>query len=454
MIANNTFQVQKQFKCSSCGGELKLISKRTQYVGCPYCGAVAEANSLAYKVIAKMDAPSKFPIYSFVKLGMIGVFEGVKYQVIGRTRFRMDYKEYWKDDSGSGYSNEVWYYDEWQLLGENFTYFYLIEDKEGFKISKMFYPAYPNLPKGNHLRSFDKNSEKQINEYGSVKVIYFEGEATYEVKVGNQHDFALYKAGWGAQAYVVESRIGKGGETKEISFYQENAFSPENCLNAFAEDTHLKQFYEGFERTKKSRRIFRRSYAAICVIFFFMMFFSFAEDDVFSKQVKLSEYKVTKQTDSLTDFQYVTDFFELKEVGKVYSLDVSVTMPDNMDSYTEMEVIDSKGNVINELVGNFYRASGDEAWSEGGESGVEHWEENETNFNEVYQLDSAGKYQVKLNVQVSKLYPDEISYSIRVSKTTLTRYYTLGFILSMCFALFGSRSPKVFKELRKFQKKK
>ena len=451
MIANSTFQVQKQFKCSSCGGELQLISKRTKFVGCPHCGSVADANSTAYKVIAKMDKPSNYPTYSFLRLGMIGTFDGVKYKIIGRTRFRMDYKEYWSDDSGSGYSNEVWHYDEWQLLGENFTFFYLIEDIEGFKISDMIYPAYPNLPKGTSIKSFESNSEKKINEYGTVKVIYFEGEATYEVKVGNLHNFALYKGGY-QQSFVVETRLNGRGEAKEVSFYKEKYLAPAKCLEFFAEDERVKDFYSVFNQKKKQRKIFRISYTLICLVFFFMAFFSLVENDIFVQDMPLTNYKETQRTDSLTEYQFYTDYFEMKEIGKVYNLNVNVVMPDNMDGYTEIEVQDSKGNVINEIVGNFYRASGDEAWSEGGESGVEHWEENETSFNEVYQLDSAGKYRVKMITQISKHYPESVQYTVRVSETTLTRYYLLGFFISLLFAIFGNRAPDLLKELRKMPK--
>jgi hypothetical protein len=452
MTTNSTFQVQKQFKCSGCGGELQLMSKRTKFVGCPYCGSVADANSLAYKVIAKMEKPSNFPAYSFIRLGMIGTFQGVKYKVIGRTRFRMDYKEYWSDDSGSGYSNEVWYYDEWQLLGENFTFFYLVEDIEGFKISEMFYPAYPNLPKGNFLKSFDSNSQKQIKEYGTVKVTYFEGEATYQVKVGNLHQFAIYGGGF-QQSFVVETRLGAGNEPKEISFYKEKPFAPAKCLEAFAEDERVKDFYSVFNQKKKARKTFRIAYTLICIVFFFMAFFSLVENDVFTQDMTLSNYKETQKTDSLTEYQLLTDFFELKDVGKVYNLNVNVTMPDNMDSYTEIEVQDSKGSVVNEVVGNFYRASGDESWSEGGESGVEHWEENETSFNEVYQLDSAGKYRIRMVAQISKQYPESVQYAVRVSETTLTRYYLVGFFIALLFVIFGNRSPNLLKELRKMSGK-
>ncbi len=443
---SDTFKVHKQFKCKSCGGELRLINKRTRFVGCPYCGAVADANTQAYKVIAQMEKPSVFPPYTFLRIGMIGSFEGTKYQIIGRTRFTSSYKEFWEEEGEKGYSDERWEYDEWQLLGEDFTYFYIIEDKEGFKSSHVFYPSFPNLPKGDFIQNFNTNKQQRVHEYGSSRIIYFEGEATYEVKVGNNHAFAMYKSG--KDCYEVETRLPKR-EEKEISFYKEKSYKVDEILDAFGEDEKLKTFKHSFETLKRSRRVVRLMYTAATIVCFFLMFFSIAETDVFTQDFKLSDYKMVSQTDSMTEYVIYSNFFELKDVERVHGFNLTVNMPDNMDSYTEITVQDEKKNVVNELAGNFYRASGDEAWSEDGESGVEHWEESEIALNELYKLDSAGRYQVKINVQLSQNQPEQVLYTLHVTRTDLSRYYTIGFFIFWFMAIFASRKPNVLKELKK-----
>ena len=436
-----TFQTQKQFKCNGCGGEISLISKRTNFVGCPYCGAVTDTQSVAYKVIANMEKPSYFTPYTFLKVGMIGTFEGKQHKIIGRTRFNSNYKEYWSDDEGSGYSDETWQYDEWQLLGEDFTYFYLIEDAEGFEFSHVFYPKYPNLPNGNNIKAFLTNSSQRLDEYGSTKIIYFEGEATYQVKVGNTHNFAMYKKG--KDKYEVETRLAdNSNQLNEISFYREEHHSPEEILEAFKNDESVVSFAEVFEKERKSRRIVRRMYTAACVICFFMLFFSIGEQNILNQNFTMADYKVVNKNDSLIEYEIYSDFFELKDVGRVHGFRLSVEMPDNMDSYTEIEINDDKGDAVNDLVGNFYRSSGYDG---------ESWTEDDVAMEEYYDLDSAGRYQVKMNVQLlpSQNYPQDIKYTLAVYRTDLSRYYLMGFSFFMILAIFTNRPPKVLKEVKK-----
>ncbi|TAH19144.1 MAG: hypothetical protein EAZ08_09730 [Cytophagales bacterium] len=435
-----TFQTQKQFKCNGCGGEISLISKRTNFVGCQYCGAVTDTQSLAYKVITKVESPTDFPPYTFLKVGMIGIFEGKQYKIIGRTRFSSYYKEYWADDDGSGYSDEVWQYDEWQLLGEDFTYFYLIEDSEGFESSHFFYPKYPNLPNGSNIKNFSTNATQRLDEYGSTKIIYFEGEATYQVKIGSTHYFGMYKKG--KDKYEVETRLEDSNQLKEISFYVEKHHAPEEILEAFKNDESVTSFAQSFEQKQGSRKVVRMMYLATCIICFLMAFLSLGEENVINQNFKLSDYKVLNQNDSLVEYEVFSDFFTLTDTGRVYGFMLSVEMPDNMDSYTEIEINDDKGELVNDLVGNFYRSSGTD--------GGENWTEDVTSVEEYYKLDSIGRFQVKMNVQLlpTQNYPQDIKYTLKVYRTDLSRYYLAGFFFFMILAIF-TKPPKVLKEIRK-----
>src|SRR3712207_130113 len=125
------FQSVQQFKCVNCAGELNIINTRTRYIGCQYCGSVLDARSPAHEVITRLNAPAQFPPHSFIKLGMTAIFNGKKHQVLGRTRWKSEYQERWSEEGETGYSSEQWEYDEWVLMSENRTYFYLIEDAEG-----------------------------------------------------------------------------------------------------------------------------------------------------------------------------------------------------------------------------------------------------------------------------------------------------------------------------------
>lgn len=220
-----------QFKCQSCGGGLELSSKRTKYVSCPYCGSVADASTDAYKILTKGVSPDKFKPRSFIKLGMLGDFDGKEYKVIGRTCWRNDYKEYWAEDGETGYSDEKWTFDEWILIGEDGSYMSIIEDDERFAFAESIIPKYPSIPEGTEMLDFHFNEMQRVVEYGDSEILYFEGESTYLVKPGNVVKFSQYK---GEDAdYIAEWRFFENGEIKEVEFFAETKIFGNELKKAF-----------------------------------------------------------------------------------------------------------------------------------------------------------------------------------------------------------------------------
>ncbi len=220
----------RQFKCKNCGGELQLQNKRSQYVACPYCGSVADSSSEAYKVLTKMDKPSKFPPMRFIRIGMEGTFNGKMHHVIGRTRRRNTYREYWVENGETGYSDEVWIFDEWLLISEDATYFTLVEDEEGFTVVNSITPRYPSLPQGERMQDFYSGKQKRVQEYGNTEILYYEGESTYLVQAGDKSSFSEYSGG--GSSYSAEWRH-KEGVLKEIEFFKETPISNNEVLEAF-----------------------------------------------------------------------------------------------------------------------------------------------------------------------------------------------------------------------------
>ena len=145
----------KQFNCTNCGSALEVLHPRAKYISCQYCGSVLDTNSEDHQILKALDPPKKHKPLSFIRLGQTANFDGMKHQVIARTRWRMKYKEYWYEEGDSGYSDEIWIYDEWLLMAEDRTYFYLVEDKEGFHIVEDIVPHHPVLLpfKMNDIRS-------------------------------------------------------------------------------------------------------------------------------------------------------------------------------------------------------------------------------------------------------------------------------------------------------------
>ncbi len=233
----------RQFKCPSCGGQLELQNARTKYVACPYCGSVADASSDAYKVLTEGLHPEKFKTRSFLKLGMTGVFDGKTYKIIGRTAWKSDYYEYWSEDGESGYSHEIWTYDEWLLINEDGIYKTILEDDEGYKTAVSYIPKYPYIANDTSRgKNFDSGRKVRIKEYGKSEILYFEGESTYLVKPGDSVKFSMY--GNSTFQYSAEWRYDEIGNMKEVEFFIERKLSKADLMEAFKDDPSLKEIYE------------------------------------------------------------------------------------------------------------------------------------------------------------------------------------------------------------------
>ena len=247
----------RQFKCKSCGGGLELHNKRTRYVSCPYCGSIADAGSDEFLILTKNENPSKFPPRSFLKLGMTGRFSQL-YKIIGRTFWSSDYMEYWQEDGETGYSSEKWTFDEWLLLGEDGTYVSLLEDAEGFHFSQSFIPKYPSIPEGQQVTDFNNEKNRRAQEYGTSKILYFEGESTYLVETGKVVGFSQY-ADFSA-SYLAEWRLDENNELKEVEYFKETSISKKKVIEAFQTDeereaSEIKRAAK-YKLRKKHKRIF------------------------------------------------------------------------------------------------------------------------------------------------------------------------------------------------------
>jgi len=237
----------RQFRCQSCGGELELQNPRTRYVACPYCGSVADASSDAFHVLTKNANPSEYPPKSFLKIGKEAKIAGKAYKIIGRTRWRSDYTERWYEDGESGYEKGTWEYDEWLLISEEATYFYIIEDSEGYYFSFSIIPQYPSLPENGKIQDFyNEGSVHNAKEYGSSEILYFEGESTYLVKPGRKVGYSEYEAASeldtggiylpGLSSFIAEWRYNDEGKIQEIEFFREHAVRRSHLEYAFMTD--------------------------------------------------------------------------------------------------------------------------------------------------------------------------------------------------------------------------
>lgn len=436
------FQSIRQFKCSNCGGELNIINKRTNYIGCQYCGAVLDAHTEAHRIITKLNAPSNFPPRSFIQLGMTAVFDEKKHQVLGRTRWQSNYKEHWAEEGETGYSDERWEYDEWVLMSEDRTYFYLIEDAEGYTISRSVLPKHPGLPRGNETVNFYSGKREGLAEYGDSEVVYFEGESTYQIRAGDRVKFAQYDSK--GYQYLTEWRLTDSGEIKEVEFFREELVSYKTLLKAFSENEPVRKIEQTVVRRASRRGFWRNAYWATALAFFVLLANSCNRGKaVFSQEFSVPVTRAAQETDT-AQVLAISQPFTLPTPNRVYQVEFSASIPDNADVWAGVEFLNEKGETINALEGNFYRASGDEAWQEDGESGVEHWEESQTDQAVYYRVDQPGTYTARISTLPTSTANAVVRLNI-YEQPAISRYYLFGFLIFALLAVVTTVSASVAK---------
>ena len=436
------FENVKQFKCPNCGAELRLINARTRYVGCQSCGTVADARSEAHQVVMRYNEPEKFPAKSFIKLGMRAEFDGLSHQVIGRTRWHSEYQEYWADDEGSGYEAETWHYDEWLLMSQNRTYFYIVEDNEGYAIVHPFLPKFPSAPylistdsadeqggifssvskSKQSVQNFNDKSSERVLEYGQSQVQYFEGESTYQISTDERVAFSMYRQG--DDDFVVEARLATDGSYQEIEFFREEPIAKKWLMERFQNDPIVAaQLAEG-AIIQKNTRNWQAIFGLFSTVFLFLLFTTFSGGKrVFEQSFSVAAAKDTNKTDIEPRLVGITPAFAL-EAGPVL-LRIQASLPNGSDVWAGVEIARADGQVVNAIDGAFYYETGQEDWVEGGESGTETWEESQTNREELYRVTEPGNYTARVFVSPTSSTKTEVTVSMTTGAVP-SRYYWIG----------------------------
>lgn len=80
----------KTFPCPGCGSPLAVRAEgRSKAVACGYCGAVADAQDPAHKLLSKHASAVRFE--PLIPLGTRGVLRGEKFECIGYMRRAVRY---------------------------------------------------------------------------------------------------------------------------------------------------------------------------------------------------------------------------------------------------------------------------------------------------------------------------------------------------------------------------
>ena len=407
----------KQFNCKNCGNALSVLHPRAQYIACPYCGTELEANTEEHKILSALSTPKSHPPLSFIQLGHKAQLDDINYQVISRTRWKMDYQEYWSDEDGSGYSTEVWVYDEWLLLSEYYTYLYLIEDREGYAISEEITPELPILrPKNLKMRLFKDQRQRRILEYGKASVIFFEGESNYQIKKGDETQFSMFRDH--GIDFLAEWRIDPSTSAiKEIEFFREKPISKARLLDAFAMNPsvlEVKKHYEHWGFVKNLAFV-----AAIGMGLLILMAYG-AGKEIFQQTISVSE-TLDKEVLSLP--------VEVSEAG-LYRLKLGASsLANETEIYVFAYILDDGEKPINVVDTDFYYYTGVD--SEG------RWTESDMESSQAFQIHQPGTYYIQLYTNQERVSPSGTISVALVKGIWLKRYFAVGLIGFICLWIFA-----------------
>jgi len=344
----------KVIKCASCGAELEIKSTRSKFVNCQYCGNSTDL-SVILVTVEKGD-PEKFKPNSFLKLGMIGIFNDIPYKIIGRTCWRNDYKEY--DAEDYQYSDETWRFDEWILLSDEGNYMTIIEDGEGYSFSQTTVPIFPNIKTHNNIRNFKTGAFERANEFGKSTIEYFEGESTYLIQTGDYSFFTQYEKG--NTTFIAEWRE-KESKIFEIEFFKEQAISKNKLLEAFKDNPELSDLIEDLEKENKASETNRKILLGFGLInLIIAIIFSLLSEKnktLFSRNITIHKENWSALNDTMLiasgDLDTILNF--IPKTRESY-IEVSANFPQNgVEISSKLTIQDEHKQTIAEINDFFYQ---------------------------------------------------------------------------------------------------
>lgn len=409
----------KQFDCQNCGNGLHVHNPRAKYISCQYCGSVLDAQSETHQLLKKLDKPSKHKPMSFIELGQIANFNGRDYQVIARSRWRSKYNEYWSEEGESGYSREVWIYDEWLLIDDRKTYFYLVEDKEGYYINEEIIPQHPVLrPNNLRMRFFDDQPNSIVREYGDSELVHFEGESNYRIAKNEIKRFSMFKLR--GINYESEWRMDPDnkGEIKEIEFFKETPISRRKVMEAFQQNEAIESLYK---KEAQWRYVAIVAFVSALLAFFFMLVSIGNDgDQIFEQTFNTQELAEDKGTESLP--------IEIKSPG-IFKLAIEATsITPQTEVFLFAYILDEEKQAINQIQETFYYYSGTD--SDGS------WTESRNSTDKIFKLSQAGTYYLQLYKNRENTFSNTIKISMSEG-IMLTRYFVILFVGLLIFSIIA-----------------
>jgi hypothetical protein len=200
----------KQLNCPHCGASLSVKNARkAKVLVCESCGSQLDLTSPEYAVVGQAILGSALPA-SPIRLGQFATFDGVKWMVVGRVRYR----------------DEEWW-DEWLLMTEEGKYQWLVESDGDFSLYQPFAPTSPVDPNQVGDSVDLEGIEAKVTERGQATIAYLEGELTWKARIGDkmnyveaEHDDGIYSIEWTEN----EIEFFRGQEIDQSEVYQAFGF--------------------------------------------------------------------------------------------------------------------------------------------------------------------------------------------------------------------------------------
>lgn len=441
------FDSVKQFNCPNCGGSLEVVNARTRYITCHYCGSELDPTGEQAEMLGQLHDPGQHAPMTFVKLGMEMELNGLHYHVVGRTRWKMDYQERWYEDGEVGYSHETWTYDEWLMLSEEKSMFYLVEDSEGFRISRPVIPTTPSITTDPHKRlNFLGGRPQPIAEIGDKFVEYHEGESTYQIRKNEQAYFCAYKER--SSLFSAQWRTDEDGNRREIEFWEDIPISKKKVAEAFGLEWSQVQAEYGSavagmgsfsspyrdKETLASKITKSKNYRFLglamavggIVMLGLWIWSGFVDKEIvrFEKDYKFGVF------DRDSTRLIGTQAFEITEeqIGKPLQVGFRSTLsPDNSWIYVGVEVVDADSIPVQAMEGDFWRESGSTYECDDGGCGTYHWSESNLSNSFLFKPQTTGQYRIRVFAIPGE--PIQGKIKLWVEETVLSRYYGIMFFI-------------------------
>lgn len=424
----------QNLQCPKCSNALRFFDAEATHTTCKYC------NTIVLSTGAKVKKNRFSPPKSFLKLGMIGVFNNEKYQVIGVGAYRIKGYEREHDEDGYAYNPYRFKYNEYTLISENKQYLYIEESKEGYNISVKTLLANLHLPEFSckkrsyqstlNMDVLEKDKQKVIKEYGVITPKGYYGESSYIPSKKEHTEF--FEITEKKTTYCVEWR--KNTETDEIieveSFASTN-WPIKKIYNAFGLKKYIQKYNEEEQRANQFKKF--SVVSIVCGV-------ALVIAALFSTQLGTTIVSENIPGDNITQEGVLIGPFTLNQTGKLHRINLSGDVSSNREYSLSVDLLDHE-----QIPVNTYEL---DVWHESGYEGGESWSEGNSSLRSYFQLSEPGEFYLKLFQWEGTTSAHNVSIRLK-EEVYQSRYFWIASVLSLLAAcIYWSRGATLLEKIK------